>query len=167
MLDIGWGELLVVGVIALIVVGPKDLPGLFKTVGQFMGRARGMAREFQRSMEAAADESGLKEAAQGLKSIDRLNLGASTASARRYAESLVKDIDDTAAGADANPGAKFGAKPAKPAAKPDAKPAPAVAQAPAAVADAPVSPAAPPATPPAASSAPEAEAAPARDPAAP
>ena len=57
MFDIGGLELLVIGVIALIVVGPKDLPGMFRTVGQFVGRMRGMAREFQRSMEAAADEA--------------------------------------------------------------------------------------------------------------
>ncbi len=74
MLDIGWGELMVIGVVALIVVGPKDLPGLFRTAGNFMGRARGMAREFQRSMEAAADESGLKGASDSLKSFDRLHL---------------------------------------------------------------------------------------------
>ncbi len=61
MFDIGWSELLVVGVVALIVVGPKELPKLFRTVGQFVGKARGMAREFQRAMERAADEAGVKE----------------------------------------------------------------------------------------------------------
>ena len=62
MFDIGWMELLLIGVVALIVVGPKELPVLFRTVGRYMGKARGMAREFQRSMEQAADETGLKEA---------------------------------------------------------------------------------------------------------
>ncbi len=61
MLDIGWSELLVVGVVALIVVGPKELPRLFRTVGQFVGKARSMAREFQRAMERAADEAGVNE----------------------------------------------------------------------------------------------------------
>ena len=88
-MDIGWSELLLIAIVALIVVGPKELPGLFKTVGQFMGKARGMAREFQRSMEQAAEESGLNEAAKGLKSVDNLNLNSATKSAKSYAKSAV------------------------------------------------------------------------------
>ena len=88
-MDIGWSELLLIAIVALIVVGPKELPGLFKTVGQFMGKARGMAREFQRSMEQAAEESGLNEAAKGLKGIDNLNLNSATKSAKSYAKSAV------------------------------------------------------------------------------
>jgi sec-independent protein translocase protein TatB len=89
MFDIGWMELLLIGIVALIVVGPKDLPKLFRTVGNVMGKARGMAREFQRSMEQAADESGLREATRDLNSINKLNLNAPTKSARKYAEGLV------------------------------------------------------------------------------
>lgn len=59
MFDIGWSEMLVIGVVALIVVGPKDLPKMFHTLGQVMGKARGMAREFQRAMDSAAKESGV------------------------------------------------------------------------------------------------------------
>jgi len=61
MLDIGWQELLVIGVLALLVVGPKELPGLLRTVGQWAGRARSVARDFQRSMEDAAREADLDE----------------------------------------------------------------------------------------------------------
>lgn len=61
MFDIGWSEMLVIGVVALIVVGPKDLPKMFHTLGQVIGKARGMAREFQRAMDAAARESGVND----------------------------------------------------------------------------------------------------------
>lgn len=67
MLDIGFMELLVIGIVALIVVGPKDLPGMFKTLGRFTAKARGMAREFQRAMNDAADETGVKDVSKTLK----------------------------------------------------------------------------------------------------
>ena len=69
MFDLGWMELLIIGVTALIVIGPKDLPGMFKTMGNFVGKAKGMARDFRLTMEAAADETGLKEASEVLTKI--------------------------------------------------------------------------------------------------
>ena len=50
MFDLGWTEMLVIGIVALIVIGPKDLPVMFRRMGQFMGKAKGMAREFSRAM---------------------------------------------------------------------------------------------------------------------
>ena len=61
MFDLGWSEMLLIGIVALIVVGPKELPNLFRQIGIFMGKARGIAREFTRAMEAAADETGMKD----------------------------------------------------------------------------------------------------------
>lgn len=61
MFDVGWSELLLIGVVALIVVGPKELPRMLRTVGQYVGRARSVAREFQRSMDDAAREMDLQE----------------------------------------------------------------------------------------------------------
>lgn len=61
MFDIGMSELLLIGFVALIVVGPKDLPGMFRTLGQFTAKIRRMAREFSTAMEAAADEAGVGE----------------------------------------------------------------------------------------------------------
>ena len=69
MFDLGWLELLVIGITALIVVGPKELPQLFRTVGRFFGKIKAMAREFSKSMEEAANESGLKDASRTLNSI--------------------------------------------------------------------------------------------------
>ena len=67
MFDIGMTELLVIGIVALIVVGPKDLPGMFRTLGRFTGKMRGMAREFQQAMNDAADESGVSDIGKDLK----------------------------------------------------------------------------------------------------
>ena len=73
MFDLGWLELLIIGITALIVVGPKELPQLFRTVGRFFGKARSMAREFSQTMEDAANESGLKDATKTLNSISDLH----------------------------------------------------------------------------------------------
>lgn len=69
MLDIGWSEMLIVGVVALIVVGPKDLPKMFHKVGQFTGKARAMAREFQRAMDIAAKEAGVDGLAKDFRKV--------------------------------------------------------------------------------------------------
>ncbi len=68
MFDLGMPELLVIGIVALIVVGPKDLPVLFRKVGQFVGKAKGMAREFSSAMNQAADQAGVKDVSDSLKS---------------------------------------------------------------------------------------------------
>ena len=67
MFGLGWSEMVLVAIVALIVIGPKDLPGMFRTVGQLTGKARGMAREFSRAMESAADDSGMKDISSSLK----------------------------------------------------------------------------------------------------
>lgn len=91
MLDIGWAELLLIGIVALIVVGPKELPGLFRTVGQFTGRARGMAREFQRSLEQAADQTGVNDAAKSFKDATKFDLGDGAKTALRPSPSPKSD----------------------------------------------------------------------------
>ena len=69
MFDIGWTELLVIGVVALIVIGPKDLPAMFHTLGRFTAKARSMAREFSRAMEDAAKESGMSDVTKDLRAV--------------------------------------------------------------------------------------------------
>ena len=70
MLDLGWSEILIIGVVALIVVGPKDLPKMLRTLGQYVGRAKGIAREFQRSMDDAARQADIEELREVKKGLD-------------------------------------------------------------------------------------------------
>ena len=67
MFDLGLTELLLIGIVALIIVGPKDLPVLFRRVGEFVGRMKGMAREFTSAMNDAADEAGVKDVAKTMR----------------------------------------------------------------------------------------------------
>jgi len=55
MLDIGWQEIAIIFAIALVVVGPRDMPKIIRTAGEWMGKVRGYARDFQRTIEEAAD----------------------------------------------------------------------------------------------------------------
>ncbi|RME68312.1 MAG: twin-arginine translocase subunit TatB, partial [Alphaproteobacteria bacterium] len=61
MLDIAWSELLVVGIIAILVVGPKDLPRVMRTLGQWSSRMRAAAREFRRGLDEVVREAELEE----------------------------------------------------------------------------------------------------------
>lgn len=72
MLDIGWTELLVVGAIALVVVGPKDLPRVLRYVGYWMGKARSMAREFQRAIDQYAKEADLEDVKKAVQTPSRM-----------------------------------------------------------------------------------------------
>ncbi|MFY9757300.1 MAG: Sec-independent protein translocase protein TatB [Pseudolabrys sp.] len=71
MFDIGWSEIAVIAVVALIAIGPKELPGVLRMVGQWMGKARKMAAEFQGQFQEAmreAEMADLKKQAEDLKS---------------------------------------------------------------------------------------------------
>lgn len=74
--DIGWSELLIVAAVALIVVGPKDLPRMLRTIAKYVGAARRMARDFQSSLDDIAKDTGLDEVKrdmQGLTNFDHLD----------------------------------------------------------------------------------------------
>jgi len=57
MFDIGWSELVIVGVVALIVIGPKELPGVLRMAGQWIGKVRRMAADFQGQFQEAMREA--------------------------------------------------------------------------------------------------------------
>ena len=69
MFDLGWGKIIIIAVIALVVIGPKELPAVLRTVGQWMGKIRRMAAEFQGQFQEAMREA---EMADLKKSIDSI-----------------------------------------------------------------------------------------------
>jgi sec-independent protein translocase protein TatB len=67
--DIGWGELVLIGVVALIVIGPKELPATLRTLGQYMTKIRRMAAEFQSQFQEAMREAEMADLKQHFDSI--------------------------------------------------------------------------------------------------
>ena len=61
MFDIGWTEIAIIGIVALIIIGPKDLPRVLRTLGQWTAKARGMTREFRGHVDDMIRESELDE----------------------------------------------------------------------------------------------------------
>ncbi len=91
MFDIGWSELVVIAVVALIAIGPKELPGVLRMVGQWMGKARKMASEFQGQFQEAMREA---EMADLKKSFDEVKDIATGASPANLMTSLQKDVSE-------------------------------------------------------------------------
>jgi sec-independent protein translocase protein TatB len=91
MFDIGWSELVVIAVVALIAIGPKELPGVLRMVGQWMGKARKMAGEFQGQFQEAMREA---EMADLKKSFDEVKDAATGMSPGNIMTSLQKDVGD-------------------------------------------------------------------------
>ena len=91
MFDIGWSEFVVIAVVALIAIGPKELPGVLRMVGQWMGKARKMAAEFQGQFQEAMREA---EMADLKKSFDEVREAASGLAAGNVMTSLQKDVSE-------------------------------------------------------------------------
>ncbi len=74
MFDLAWSELAVIGVVALLVIGPKDLPGAIKAVGDFVRRARRMAGEFQTHVDDMVRDANLGEVRNQINEIRNLDI---------------------------------------------------------------------------------------------
>lgn len=75
MFDLGWQEFLLIAIITVIVVGPKDLPRVVRSISQFVRKARSMAREFQSSLEEVAREAELDDVRREVQSISKDGIG--------------------------------------------------------------------------------------------
>ena len=73
MFDIGWSELLIIAVVALVVIGPKELPAALRTIGKMTARARKMAGEFRSQFDEAMREADLDDVRQTISDAQKLN----------------------------------------------------------------------------------------------
>lgn len=99
MFDIGWSELLVIGIVALVVIGPKELPAVLRKIGQGVGKLRRMAGEFQGQFNEALREAELsefKDNITGLKNdLGNLASDARTSLANAMPTNPLHDIEDS------------------------------------------------------------------------
>ncbi len=73
MLDVGWTELVVIAIVLIIVVGPKDLPPMLRTFGKMMTKMRGMANDFRQQFDEALKEADLDDVRKTLADAQKLN----------------------------------------------------------------------------------------------
>jgi sec-independent protein translocase protein TatB len=98
MFDISWTEFLLIGIVALVVIGPKELPGVMRTMGQWTRKVRGMATEFQNQFQEAMREAEMADLkkqvddmARDVKDIDPLK------GVRDDIETMGKDVEHSLA----------------------------------------------------------------------
>jgi len=98
MFDVGWTELLVIAVVAIVVIGPKDLPRAMRAVGQWTGRAKRMAGDFQRQFNEAVREAELDDVRKEVSSLAKINplndLKKTIAKADTDLKADLKKVDD-------------------------------------------------------------------------
>jgi sec-independent protein translocase protein TatB len=110
MFDFSWSELLLIGLVALIFIGPKELPGVLRTLGQWMSKIRRMAGDFQNQFHDAMREA---ELADLKKEVDEMAAHAANYTnfdplddVRKQAEMAQRDIEGALAGTAADPAAQ-------------------------------------------------------------
>jgi sec-independent protein translocase protein TatB len=91
MFDISWSEFAIIAVVALIAIGPKELPGVLRMVGQWIGKARKMAAEFQGQFQEAMREA---EMADLKKSFDEVKEAATGFTSGNVMTSLQNDVSE-------------------------------------------------------------------------
>ena len=120
MFDISWTEFVLIGIVALIVIGPKELPGVLRTLGQYTRKVRGMAAEFQNQFQEAMREAEMgdlkkqvDEMAHDFKNYDPLkDVKADVEAAGRDIQASLEQKPETTTLADAATPAPFADSPA-------------------------------------------------------
>ncbi|WP_426230225.1 Sec-independent protein translocase protein TatB [Pararhizobium sp. DWP3-4] len=137
MLDVGWTELVVIAIVLIIVVGPKDLPPMLRTFGKMMTKMRGMANDFRQQFDEALKEADLDDVRKTLSDAQKLNPAHTIREAMNPLRQMGNDIkadlqkataaDSTAKAQDTVPPATVSAEAAVPSDQPKVDPVAAAA----------------------------------------
>jgi sec-independent protein translocase protein TatB len=92
MFDFGWSELMVIAIVMIVVVGPKDLPKMLRTVGRMTAKMRGMANDFQRQFNEALKEAELEDVKKSVDSLRSLNPAAEIRKQLNPVEKAAADV---------------------------------------------------------------------------
>ena len=93
MFDIGWQELFILAVLAIIVIGPKDLPRAIRTITKWIRKARTMARDLQDGLDEVAREADLDDLKKSIEAQDGLDIGEKIGNAIDPTGDIAKDMD--------------------------------------------------------------------------
>ena len=128
MFNLGWGEIVVIGIVALIAIGPKELPTVLRTLGQWMGKVRRMANEFQGQFQEAlreAEFADLKKHADDISSsVSEFSNMDPLGDVQKDVERAFEETPAVEATSPAEPAAEAASPAANPAALPEAPPLP-------------------------------------------
>ena len=92
MFDIGWTEMLVIAIVMIVVVGPKDLPRMLRTFGRTTAKMRSMAGDFRKQFDDARKEAELEDVKSTLDSVRRMNPAADVKKALNPMEKAAADV---------------------------------------------------------------------------
>ena len=113
MFEVGWSELLVIALVAIVVIGPKDLPRVMRVVGQWSGKVKRMAREFQGQFNEALREAELDEVRKDVEAIGKIDpLGDVRREMAKAGQDIKTSMDVSAPAAAATPPSPTPAVPA-------------------------------------------------------
>ncbi len=93
MFDIGWQELLVIGIVALVVIGPKDMPLAIRAMSRWASKARALAREFQQGIDEVVRESELQDIKKNIEDVQSLDLKNEIAKTMDPTGDIAKNLD--------------------------------------------------------------------------
>lgn len=92
MLEVGWSEMLVIAIVMIVVVGPKDLPRMLRTIGQMTAKMRGMANDFRKQFDEAMKEAELDDLKKTVDTVRSMNPAGDIKKALNPMEKAAADV---------------------------------------------------------------------------